>query len=78
MVLPYEMVCEGAASFGVAAETEEKRQHVQFASSDSHIVLSSAAPLGLESSSLLPRQKYTGRKEISRHKGSLCNAVKLH
>lgn len=46
MMLPYEMVCKDAASFGVTAETVEKRQHVQFASSDSHIVLASSAPPG--------------------------------
>lgn len=36
------------------------------------------SPWAWENNSAHPRQKYTGRKEISRHKGSLCNAVKLH
>ncbi len=64
--------------FGVAAETVEKRQHVQFPPWIPTLFSPALLPLGLENGSLHPRQKYTGRKEISRHKGSLCNAVKLH
>lgn len=46
---------------------------------DSHIVLASSAPSEpWEQVSVHSRQKYTGRKEISRHKSSLFNAVKLH
>lgn len=78
MMLTYEMVCKDEASFGVTAETVEKRQHVQFPPWIPTLFSSALLPLGLENNSLHPRQKYRGRKEISRHKSSLCNAVKLH
>lgn len=78
MMLTHEMVCKDEASFGVTAETVEKRQHVQFPPWIPTLFSPALLPLGLENNSLHPRQKYRGRKEISRHKSSLCNAVKLH
>jgi len=62
IVLLYEMVCEDAASFGVTAEAVEKRQHVQFASLDSHIVLASAAPPGPRERFAAPQTKVHKQK----------------
>lgn len=84
MMLLDEMVCKDAAYSGVTAETVErgkKKKETCAAVLPPRIptlFLPALLPLGLENDSLHPRQKYTGRKEISRHKGSLCNAVKLH
>lgn len=47
-----------------------------FLLSGSHIVLSSSAPPWALRATLDTQDK--SRKEISRHKSSLCNAVKLH
>lgn len=64
--------------FAAGKQSRKENMH-PFASSYSHIVLAGAAPPG-------PRQQLAAhqtkvqaeRKEISRHKSSLCNAVKLH
>lgn len=56
----------------------KKRQRAVLPPRIPTLFLPALLPLGLENDSLHPRQKYTGRKEISRHKGSLCNAVRLH